>query len=214
MQDTARRIMLEIVGCAGHAREADGYGTAFPGIATLARRIAVSRRTVERAFARIEAAGWLQRASRRRENGGKASNLYTLKPGKVSHTPTTLQRQSVAYPCDSSTAKCRMIEHKKEHKNNPAHGRAYARGDSDSVQWLRKRGVRDVSVSKVAETDPALFRRVRDHVDRSNGKYGPGAVVKMLRGEMDVPEPATYTSRALPCGCAKGYCACPAEVTQ
>lgn len=51
----------------------------YPAIATIARELQLSRRTVERAIADLVQAGLLEKEQRWRENGGRSSLLYTLK---------------------------------------------------------------------------------------------------------------------------------------
>lgn len=50
----------------------------FPSIGTIAADLKLSRRTVERALADLEKAGFLLREHRFRAKGGKSSNLYRL----------------------------------------------------------------------------------------------------------------------------------------
>ena len=54
-------------------------GQCYPAIGTIARELQLSRRTVERAIADLERAGFLEKEQRWRENGGRSSLLYTLK---------------------------------------------------------------------------------------------------------------------------------------
>jgi predicted transcriptional regulator len=51
----------------------------FPAIGTIAADLSLSRRTVERALADLEQAGFLYREHRFRAKGGKSSNLYRLR---------------------------------------------------------------------------------------------------------------------------------------
>lgn len=53
-------------------------GTCWPGINTIAKDLNVSRSTVKRALHDLEQSGYLRKDPRRRENGGKTSNLYTI----------------------------------------------------------------------------------------------------------------------------------------
>ena len=50
----------------------------FPAIRTIAGDLSLSKRTVERALADLEKAGFLLREHRFRQLGGKSSNLYRL----------------------------------------------------------------------------------------------------------------------------------------
>lgn len=54
-------------------------GQCYPAIATIARELHLSRRTVERAIADLTQAGLLAKEQRWRDNGGKSSLLYTLR---------------------------------------------------------------------------------------------------------------------------------------
>lgn len=57
---------------------ANGYGTCFPSIATIARELHLSRSTVKRALEDLEGGGYIRRSPRLRPNGAKSSNYYTL----------------------------------------------------------------------------------------------------------------------------------------
>jgi DNA-binding MarR family transcriptional regulator len=50
----------------------------FPAIGTIAADLKLSKRTVERALADLEKAGFLRRETRWRPRGGQSSNLYVL----------------------------------------------------------------------------------------------------------------------------------------
>ena len=50
----------------------------FPAIGTIAADLKLSRRTVERALADLEKAGFVRRTARWRKRGGQSSNLYVL----------------------------------------------------------------------------------------------------------------------------------------
>ena len=56
----------------------DRKGQCYPSINTIAKELALSRRTVERAISDLIRAGLVQKEQRWRENGGKSSLLYTL----------------------------------------------------------------------------------------------------------------------------------------
>lgn len=50
----------------------------FPAVGTIASDLKISKRTVERALADLEKAGFIERTARWRERGGQSSNLYAL----------------------------------------------------------------------------------------------------------------------------------------
>ncbi len=52
--------------------------TCFPAIGTIAAELKLSKRTVERALADLEKAGFVRRETRWRPRGGQSSNLYVL----------------------------------------------------------------------------------------------------------------------------------------
>jgi predicted transcriptional regulator len=52
--------------------------TCFPAIGTIAADLKLSKRTVERALADLERAGFLKREARWRPKGGRSSNLFTI----------------------------------------------------------------------------------------------------------------------------------------
>ena len=51
----------------------------FPAIGTIAADLKLSKRTVERALADLEQAGFVKRTARWRARGGQSSNLYYVK---------------------------------------------------------------------------------------------------------------------------------------
>ena len=53
-------------------------GKCWPAIRTISRDLALSRSTVKRALDELCGAGLLTREPRRRDNGGRTSNLYRL----------------------------------------------------------------------------------------------------------------------------------------
>ena len=59
---------------------ADKKGRCYPAIGTIAKELKLSRSTVKRAISDLEKAGHLHKEQRWRENGGRSSLLYTLKP--------------------------------------------------------------------------------------------------------------------------------------
>ena len=50
----------------------------WPGIQRIANDLCLSRSTVKRALEELKQKGYLRKAQRNRENGGRTSNLYTL----------------------------------------------------------------------------------------------------------------------------------------
>ena len=56
----------------------DADGKCWPGIKRIASDLHLSRRTVQRALADLEQAGYIRRDERFRENGSRTSNLYTI----------------------------------------------------------------------------------------------------------------------------------------
>jgi predicted transcriptional regulator len=59
---------------------ADKKGRCYPAIGTIAKELKLSRSTVKRAISDLEKTGHLHKEQRWRENGGRSSLLYTLKP--------------------------------------------------------------------------------------------------------------------------------------
>lgn len=59
---------------------ADKDGKCYPAIGTIAKELRLSRSTVKRAVADLEQSGRLRKEQRWRENGGKSSNMYYVKP--------------------------------------------------------------------------------------------------------------------------------------
>lgn len=56
----------------------DAEGKCWPGVKRIAADIHLSPRTVQRALSDLERAGYVTRKERRRDNGSRTSNLYTL----------------------------------------------------------------------------------------------------------------------------------------
>ena len=223
-QDTARLILGELAACVGWTPEADNYGKAWPSVDAIADKIKRGRRQVCRIMRRLEQAGHVDRIEQRRPDGGYTSNLYALKPAKSYPQSDKIRQggicQKPAFMTGGDLSKTRIYDRsirteERTETHEPARGDSYKNDSSpEARKWLQEHGVRAVSLARVANDNPTLWRRVRAHVDGSNGKYGAGAIVKMLREEMDVPERQTYTSPALPCGCAKGYCIHANETTE
>ena len=66
---------------------ADASGVCWPGIKTIARELALSPRTVQRALADLERRQLIEKRNRRRSNGSLTSNLYRLTKQKTSQPP-------------------------------------------------------------------------------------------------------------------------------
>lgn len=58
---------------------ANKAGECWPSINRIARELHMGRTTVKRALDDLEAAGWLQRQPRWRENGSRTSTRYVIK---------------------------------------------------------------------------------------------------------------------------------------
>ena len=56
----------------------DAEGKCWPGVKRIAADLKLSPRTVQRALSDLERAGYVKRDERRRENGSRTSNLYTV----------------------------------------------------------------------------------------------------------------------------------------
>lgn len=54
-------------------------GECWPGIKTIAADLSLSKSTVKRAIADLEAHGYIEREHRYRDNGSFTSNLYRVK---------------------------------------------------------------------------------------------------------------------------------------
>lgn len=57
---------------------ADKSGSCWPAISTISKDMGMSRSTVKRALTDLEAAGYLKKEFRYRENGSYTSNRYTI----------------------------------------------------------------------------------------------------------------------------------------
>ncbi len=62
------------------AKHADGEGTCWPSMATIAKLARCARETVARSLKHLEARGYLKRTARFRPDGGVTSNVYQLMP--------------------------------------------------------------------------------------------------------------------------------------
>lgn len=57
----------------------DAERKCWPSVKRISADLKLSRRTVQRALADLEKAGLVARNSRNRDNGGRTSNLYTMR---------------------------------------------------------------------------------------------------------------------------------------
>ena len=53
-------------------------GICWPAVSTISRELRLSRSTIQRALRDLEAAGWLSKEPRWRENGSSSSNRYHI----------------------------------------------------------------------------------------------------------------------------------------
>ena len=56
----------------------DKNGTCYPSIGTISKELVLSRNTVKRGIDDLVKAGFIQKETRLRDNGGRSSNLYRL----------------------------------------------------------------------------------------------------------------------------------------
>ena len=56
----------------------DKNGTCYPSIGTISKELMLSRNTVKRGIDDLVKAGFIQKETRLRDNGGRSSNLYRL----------------------------------------------------------------------------------------------------------------------------------------
>lgn len=56
----------------------DKNGTCYPSIGTISKELKLSRNTVKRGINDLMKAGFIQKETRLRENGGRSSNLYCI----------------------------------------------------------------------------------------------------------------------------------------
>lgn len=80
----AKQVMFYLI------NRANGEGTCFPSIKTIASDCGVSTSTTQRTMVILLEAGFVKKDSRFREKGGQTSNLYTL-----------------AYPCQNNEYDCK-----------------------------------------------------------------------------------------------------------
>ena len=80
------------------AKYADGEGTCWPSMATLAKLARCARCTVAKSIARLEALGYLRRTPRFRPDGGVTSNAYQLMPLEAKRYPPISQEDTPRLP--------------------------------------------------------------------------------------------------------------------
>src|SRR5208283_5440651 len=80
------------------AKHADGEGTCWPSIATIAKIARVCRSKVFQAIKHLEARGYLKRTARFRPNGGVTSNAYRLMPMEAQQYPPVVQENTPRRP--------------------------------------------------------------------------------------------------------------------
>jgi len=80
------------------AKYADGEGTCWPSMATLAKLARCARGTVAKSIARLEAHGYLRRTPRFRPDGGVTSNAYQLMPSEAKRYPPVSQDDTPCLP--------------------------------------------------------------------------------------------------------------------
>jgi biotin operon repressor len=103
---TARRSALRAGGVHGNrAPRQPEVRLAFPGMATIARETGMSRNRVVAAVKKLETTGLIRVNRRKRDDGGKASNEYTLVNATTLVPPQTPEPQTTtatdAPPCIS-----------------------------------------------------------------------------------------------------------------
>jgi len=80
------------------AKHADGEGTCWPSIATIAKIARVCRSKVFQAIKHLEARGYLKRTPRFRPDGGVTSNAYQLLPIEARRYPPVTQEDTPCLP--------------------------------------------------------------------------------------------------------------------
>ena len=80
------------------AKYADGEGTCWPSMATLAKLARCARCSVVKSIARLEARGYLRRTPRFRPDGGVTSNTYQLMPQEARRYPPVAQEDTPPLP--------------------------------------------------------------------------------------------------------------------
>ncbi len=80
------------------AKHADGEGTCWPSMATIARVARVCRSKAFQAIKHLEALGYLKRTARFRPDGGVTSNAYKLIPIEARRYPPVTQNDTPSLP--------------------------------------------------------------------------------------------------------------------
>ncbi len=80
------------------AKHADGEGTCWPSMATIARVARVCRSKAFQAIKHLEALGYLKRTARFRPDGGVTSNAYKLSPIEARRYPPVTQNDIPSLP--------------------------------------------------------------------------------------------------------------------
>ncbi len=80
------------------AKHADGEGTCWPALSTIAKLARVHRSRVAEAIKRLEACGYLKRTARFRPDGGVTSNVYRLMPVEARKYPPVVQDDTPCRP--------------------------------------------------------------------------------------------------------------------
>jgi len=90
------------------AKHADGEGTCWPSMATIAKLARCARETVARSLKHLEAQGYLKRTARFRPDGGVTSNVYQLMPIEAKRYPPVTQDDT---PCDPESHPPVIVDH-------------------------------------------------------------------------------------------------------
>lgn len=120
----AKQVMFYLI------NRANGEGTCFPSIKTIASDCGISTRTIQRTMVILLEAGFVKKDSRFREKGGQTSNLYTL-----------------AYPSQNDEVEC-----KKDIKEEVAKNEEKQKSDDceeiETVSFLDYKKTSDDSISE------------------------------------------------------------------
>lgn len=123
----AKQVMFYLI------NRANGEGTCFPSIKTIASDCGVSTRTIQRTMVILLEAGFVKKDSRFREKGGQTSNLYTL-----------------AYPSENNEVEC-----KKEIREEVAKNEEKQKSDDceeiETVSFLEYKKTSDDSISETID---------------------------------------------------------------
>jgi len=80
------------------AKHANGEGTCWPSMATIARVARVCRSKAFQAIKHLEALGYLKRTARFRADGGVTSNVYQLMPIDAKRYPPVARKDTPCHP--------------------------------------------------------------------------------------------------------------------